>query len=146
MSDPDAIARAAFDAERTEIAFTIWSADGGGRALFDKLNQPSGTHPLLLNAFKAADDLLRSVAVVKALFDVRLSARLRGNMRTTGARLGISGYSLPDLIVALQSWGDEMDRSASELLNAGEINAGGGTATVAALMKEAAHRLQSHAG
>lgn len=150
MSDPDAIARAAFDAERTEIAYTIWAAMAGGgqgyeRFVFDKLNQPPGEHPVLRAAFHAADDLLRSVAVVKALFDVRLSARLRGDMRTTGARMGISDYSTPDLVVALHSWGDEMDRSASELLSAGQINAGGGTATVAALMKEAAHRLQKGA-
>lgn len=149
--DNDAILRRAYDAERTEIAFTIWAAMAGGgrgyeRFVFDKLNQPPGEHPVLRAAFHAADDLLRSVAVVKALFDVRLSARLRSDKRATGARIGISDYSLPDLVIALHSWGDEMDRSASELMMAGQINAGGGTATVAALMKEAAARLQNHAG
>lgn len=154
MSDERKITEA-MDAERTEIARAIWLAHGDERTpgIFDRLNQPPSvgagmpyTHPMLRDAFKAADDLLRSVAVVKALFDVRLSARLRGDKRTTGARMGISDYSTPDLVVALHSWGDEMDRSASELLSAGQINAGGGTATVAALMKEAAARLQNHAG
>lgn len=139
---------AAHHAERDNIAFAIWrthrDADRPGqtRALFDRLNQPSGTHPMLRDAFSAADDLLRSVAVVKALFDVRLTARLKGDTRTTGARIGISGYSLPDLILALRQWSAEMDRSASELMMAGQINAGGGTATVAALMAEAAARLE----
>lgn len=144
-------ARAGYDAERTEIAYVVWSAVFGGppkantREVFDALNNPPGEHPTLLASFHAADDLLRSVAVVKALFDVRLTARLRSDKRATGARIGISDYSMPDLIVALRSWGDEMDRSASELMMAGQINAGGGSATVAALMKEAADRLEKGA-
>lgn len=152
MDDHEIKVRAAHHAERNEIAFVIWDATAEGepprktRVLFDKLNQPPGEHPALRRAFHAADELLRSVAVVKALFDVRLTARLRSDKRTTGARIGISDYSTPDLVVALHSWGDEMDRSASELMMAGQINAGGGTATVAALMKEAAARLQNHAG
>ena len=153
--DDEAFVRAAHHAERNEIAFVIWDATAEGeptrqpRALFDKLNQPPGEHPALRRAFFAADQLLRSVAVVKALFDVRLTARLKLGQRTTGARIGVSDYSTADLIVALKGWGDEMDRSASELMMAGEISAGGGSAKVAALMKEAAARLQSgvpHAG
>lgn len=60
----------------------------------------------------------------------------------TGARIGISGLTGAELIDALRYWGGEMDRSASELLSAGQLNAGGGSATVAALMTEAAARLE----
>ena len=147
--DDEAFVRAAHHAERNEIAFVIWDATAEGeptrqpRALFDKLNQPPGEHPALRRAFFAADQLLRSVAVVKALFDVRLNSRLRAGTESARRRREVmANYLTGDLIVALRSWGDEMDRSASELMTAGQISAGGGSATVAALMAEAADRLE----
>lgn len=148
--DNDAKIREAMDVERAEIAFVIWRNANAinaarGRKLFDALNQPPEEHPALASAFRAADELLRSVATLKALFDARLYARLEGDKSSTAARLGICDTNDCDLIMALRQWGGEMDRSASELLSHGQIHAGGGSATVAALMKESAARLEKAA-